>query len=1582
MLLNEEDIKLNGSFGDFAPEPEPLVNKVKPSYATDEAFFAVQLLSKEMDLQHQDFLESERNLLQKGYDSTIEYAKQKVAEEQDLELRQTMTNLIEDPTVPKEEKVNLLNNYASFGLVAPDLRQQYATEVASFDNSDTIVERQSQDIQINDLNFKLQEAVTVRDANDKDDALEDIGGELVSFANLIASSAAGIVDFGVRVYDAIEQKITKGEVDWVENSTASERLEPGVIKNITGWKLDWVADKLGIREDFETSYINRTFNTIGEKLVALAEYSVEKGLFKNKEQAMFTMEAVGTAIPAGFAVKKAIKSIKHTPNGGADVTTKANPKKAGEDLTNALAEKTDTKVKELNTTKEAIIAENVLPKTGDLPDSVIPDIGNKLDEAISLEKLDPMDRIVFETFFDDNIGRREQRFADIQNRVKVSQESGLTVNVASSQIDMDINSLSGRMMFTKTPDYPYTKKKDILEDAERLQTLADKAKEIELKKDAGMGMKTDPKDIKHEVRVRDVDTKQEFTIDEFKKVKLDNRKFALVYDFKKKYNFMADDMLGTKLNDSNISLLGNKDVARAINASSLGEYVFGTGFSAKWFEQARAMVGSKAGRIKKEIHTIYKDKLSEHKKLKSEIADVIKHQAESGRDIIPRVELQRMFRGYKQVDIDAIDDVQRAYRKAQDTLHAINNEAYKLELKRQGFSKGYFDKDGNYKGAVKDISKSRRAEFEGENIEVYDPIKQEFVPFKLNKSRTDGIFNRDGRKLVVMENNNIIKARQGNKISDYALVKETDIDILPNKVLDKIPGYMQKEYKSKIFVEAIPKSMIVNGKRITDPKLLAQYVETKGTALTRKEAGALVDQIKNTLDDPDNYDISIRNSSIDTIKDLSDEYRELKDIYQNTKVRSESLITGEDVLMDPLHAFEKSVNRTVNTAAYTMYDKAFKQAFVRDFKDVLDGGRYPESIGQIRPKVEGDPAMTRLANEAKQLWRRQQHFQGVQTRTADVYFQNMLHSIADVFEKIKIPGINSKGAVIAREVGDLGLSGLNQKVMGYAGTLYITFSNPIRQLFIQPMMWFEQQMIYPRSFPKTMSRMPMHTLALIHQNNPLLRGTYNAYLKTLSKAEKADFLAENAAMRRQGILESVNLHLAMEEALKGHVGKLETGKGIKRVGEVAETGYEELKGVFNRYGFSNAELMNRIGLWLQNKYRWVDDPRNAGKNWVDIRNADEIAFEAWKQSGSMTRAGAVAMQRVPVLALLTQFQSIGLKSLMNIIQDNATNLTKADRVKLVGSRMLLHGVEFGAPLAAGKFLLDYLTGHEDPEVQEVAEELSRGVIDRMFLALTESDVSISEQASVSNINFLGDITGEMLNLSLIAVGSDDARAPNVPSVKAIGRVFEKFNDVKNMFTMNPVTPELLGESLVKLTEITSVGNSVGRALEQYAAQQILTKDGRRRGIPSDTWDAVFKSMGFNTRAEIDLYVAKQLARDEQGLISDAVDHYYSVIKSNIKGEDDFKKAASLINQSMSMMEQAGVFDANQMLKIKKAVISKIQSDYKANESYTIMKYINTMDPESERSRQIKERFRNHPDPIVQQSIGILDGKSMKSFLEE
>jgi len=1563
----------------LAPQPAPTEALVPSKKAVDKAYFTAKSYEPgEMDYM---FNKVHDDLVETGYSDAVQNATNQFVEEQNSENKLIIANLIEDETVPKVQKIQLLQQYRE-GFVSTDLRDKYAIQIASRDNSTTPVEQEAQELRVDDLQANLQTASQSRDLNDADDALEDIGGEVISLANFIVEGIGGAADFGVRIYDALKQKVTKGEVDWIENSTAKERLGEGFFLkgglNLTGWNLRWMADKLGIREDFDESYLNTGAGFVGEKITGLADIAVEKGLFKNREQAMFSLEAIATLIPAGFTAKRALK-FRHTPNGGADINIKANPKAAGDELADAIADPDPKKANRMNTNQETIAAENILPNDiNDIPDDVTPDINTRLDKFSGVEDMTMQERLVFETAIDDSLVKREARIADRNRRIDVAEASGLSVNTANSQIQMLGNYLTGRLTFTQTPDYAFASKGAAIEAAKRLKTLADEMDAKEVGFDLAQGIATERKAIKNNVIIRDVKSKQEFTIDELEKTKVGRRNFVVEYRFNKQYDLLGDDLLGKRLDDSEISVLGSEFVGRALNRSFAGEQLFGTGFAAKWFEKSRASLSPKSGRIAREVQQNFNKVVDQNKKLSKPLAQVISEQAKQGLDLLTETQLNRMFRDLPQKDIKALDTMQKAWRDTQNTIYEITNAGVKQNLLKEGYKKGYFNKNGVYEGAIRELSPQAAKELDTKGLKVYDPELDDYVSVKRNKAREDSFYTEDGRKLVKMEGNLRGKLVKDNNSSDFMLVKDSNLDVLPNQVVTKMGGHYHKEYKSRFFVSVKPKEgkLMHNGKPVTGTAI-NDFIVTKGTSSTKPGAEMLAQQILKDLGD--DFEIAeIRNASIDNLTDYVSEYRMAEDVYKNNVSRVDMrVLQGDDVLIDPREALSRATNRIVKTGVYSQFDQGFQKAFVRDFKDVLPEGKFPDAVTKISDR--GNRALSGQAAEARRLWQRQTHFQGNQVSGLDVKFSNILHSVADVFDKMD----TKKLALLTRDLGDVGITGVNNQVKRFASLMYITFSSPLRHHVIQPMMYYEQMAIFPKTFKKTIAKTPMHVMALLHTGNPVMKGTLDKMLKTMNKADRAEFELELAAMKRQGVLDSIDQNLAVQEALKGPVGKLEkTGSVAEKVGE----GFEAVKGAFNKYGFSSGELTNRVGLWLQNKERWKADPKNAGKDWSEIRNADDIGFEAWKQSGAMTSSGALIMQRIPFFSFLTQFQSIGMKGFMNIIQDNATNLTKADRLKLTAARLVMHGLEFGAPLASGKYINNYFREHEDPEVRKVASELTRGVVDRAFNEMTEmitgepSDITVSLSGSLGATNAYADTLEQMLQIGKFMINDPDARSPNIPSVQALGRTYEKVQAVYDMFTMQPVTPKLVMESVASLASVTSVGNNLFRGIEMYTMEELTSAKGNKKGSKYDVGQFAWQALGgFKSRDDFNSRVINEIKYDVDKKVKIAAETYNRRISNNAKTPEE---AMKYIQLSASMLVQEGIYSNTEMQQVFNMIISEQKRKFTSNQMDNLFSWIKQSDSKSADMNKLKSLLSEHSDPVVRDAISYADGKSQKQIFKE
>ena len=1601
------------------PVPQPVLKPgMTPEKAKEQAFYTGAL--GPIDNAEQTYDTTLENLMSQGEDAAHSNAMEKFAKEQDIEVKSVVAGIIEDDTLDKGFKAQILRNYTSTGFIEKDIKKKYAVTLAASDNSETLIEQEAQEETVEDLNRELAIAAIEREEEDKSNFFEKTGGEIVSAFGLVTAIVGGTVDFVFKTTEVVSQMRKHGSVlDWDAVASASGDAEEGFLKSTSQVSIEPLAKFLGLDDEMDDSYLNAGLGKLGAGFEWIAEKIAEKQIFgiKTKEEALYAVEALGFIVPAGLYAKSALKKMGKTkPDSPADITDKANPKTGAVVAKDTLIEKDGKLADATGTKKETIIAEKVLPDP-DSPDypvrnDVIADINEKLE--VATKDFSKRDIHIMETMFDDNLVKKEFRIDDLNRRINVAKDTNLYYNQATSKINMTGNILEGKMVFTQGANYAFTTKKNMMHQARQLQdkikdvkkTDIDQAKKAGLNvEDGKFNLNAATKNIKqNEIVIRDLKTKTIMTLDEFDKTTFKKGKYQIEYNFKKKYDLLGDEMLGESFFNKNIGL---GKIGNALNRSALGEYLFGTGFTAKWFEKARADLAPKSNRISNEITKEFNDLTIKNKDIRKETGAVIELMETIdvdgviGKDVLSKSELIENFPNLSSKQINNLDEIQQAYRTGQDTLFEITNIGEKNRMMSNGFEKGVYV-NGEYKGAVSKalndeaIKKQINSMKEGENFKVYDSEAGKFVKYD----------PEGGYKIVRTDKNSNLanKAADGVESSDYVILgKNMEIDLLPNRVLNKIPGHSYKNYRANFFVRVVPRELTHNGKVISGTQLL-DFKQTRGAATTRYDAEALVKQLETDIG-KDYIVLPIEQPNIKNITDFTAEYKSVENNFMNATSRKNiKTMDGDPVLVDPKRAFNESARNITRTGTASQFDNAYKAAFIRDFGPVLKGGKFPDSIDDIKADfTKGVPTdkLNQMIKEAKNLYTRQSHFQRSTVNSVDNFVQRSLHNVADIMEKaIKIPGLTSTGKAssrLTRDVANFGATGMSSAAKRVASLAYITYQVPLRHFIIQPMMFYEQAIIFPKTFAITMKKTPIHVVNLL-DSNPTLNGMGTKMKNMLPKKQRAEFDKELAVMRKEGILESIDQNLAVSETVNGGIKVLDPSYNrLGKAGEAIINPAQKTTGFVNRYGFATGELANRVGLWLQNKERWIANPKNKGKRWDDPRNVKEISFEAWKQSGAMTSAGALQFQRLPLFSFLTQFQSINMKGFMNVLQDSATNLTRADRVKLTANRILMHGVEYGLPLGGGKMLYDYLANHEDSALHPYAEATREGYMDRFnnmilsSIAGEETNVTFSQASSINATNAYADIIGEMMNIARFMKG-DDAEAPGIPGVQAIGNIGTKLKAAVSIFKTKPLTLETATEAMRTLSTATSAGNNIDKGIMYYNLNEIISKNGTRKGIPITGVEAVIQGLtGMKTRPEIDQWNIKEQMRNIDARVSDQItridEDLYAATKydreypdrMDEKGMNSYMK---YLNNYMSVLIQTGSYTQSQADRIMDGIISKQNARFKLGETENIMGWILKQSPDTKGLGEILSRMERHPDPNVRDASLVMQGKPTKQLSEE
>jgi hypothetical protein len=1559
-------------------EPNPANLPMSEEEASKEAFYAAGSYGEENVVDQ--FQQMYTELIQKGYSQAYSNAKEKWEAEQDANTKLIIPEIISDPTMDKQQKIDILNLYNVGGHISKDIKDKYMERTAVLDYSETLEEQKAQDEVIEVMPEEVQRSVRLKEEEDSSSFLEKVGGEIASVVQLGLSIVPEFIKFANAAGYATAQKIKEGKVDWAKVAEVKEQTftEDGKVTPLLDWKVDAIAEWMGIDDEYQESIVNKGLSKVGQGFEWLAEKAAENNFLgaKTKEEALFYLEAIGWALPPAYQGAKSVlrrtgKDLKFKADSQIDNTISSNPKLAGDLEAGALKEGDGGKTaKALGTDEATIIQESILPDNYDkVKSKLIPDIYDKIKES---NYTPAQQEVMLRSIFDTSIVNIDQRLRDYSIRRNISdQTNNVFYNQANSRVTMNENTLSGTMRFTQDANYAYQNKTTVTQAYNNLKDLIDKLPESERGTLSIVNTKTQRQYASLEQFANDVQPRG-------------RNQYMLEWEFNKKYDLLSDSMYNIDSVKQTFFGKGEKLGTFLAHTPIIGENLFGTGVLPVWVEQAKALAQGKAGYIKTTATKETNRLIAQNRDLGPQVQSVIKQMEEKAKDTFTRAELRDMYPDLTSAKIDKLHEIQQSWRASNDFLYELTNQGEKVRLNEAGFTRAVY-LDNEYAGVVvKEIEKITRPP-----KRVYDVESKKMIDFVPDKSKGNVLDSNTGARLVQLEK----PAYIDGAYTRYAVAGgKTVIGDLPKRVVPKLPGHSYRQMKGHFFVDIRPRKVEVDGRLIqkagegvADIAPFTPYTRTKGVAKSRHEANLLKDELAAEYKD---HDIIVREAREDRLADFTEEYKLNADNYRNALSRNEKIrsLTGEPELVDPLTALNNAARDISRNAAYGQWNKAFESKFIQDFKEFLPNGEFPTNINQITKEgMIMNAERTAKFRAARDAYTRHTHFRS-HANPLDKPIQATMHALADVMEKIPSRVARESVAPIIRDAGNLGsypVTGFPKKL---GSLLFISLQMPVRHLVIQPMLALEQALVFPKTFKKTAKMTPVMTMELL-SDNPVLKGYGDKLKNFMTKEERVEFNRIKKALKETGVLESIDQNLIVQELFEGPTPRIQQTLSDK----LMKPGRAITKAL-NTSGFAAGELMNRVALFVQNVERWK--AKNPGKKWDTKSNIDNLAFESWKQSGAMTSAGALAFQRYPFLSFLTQFMSINQKLSMNFLQDTATNLTRKERAKLAVSRTLIHGVEYGAPLGLGKMLVDHFMQDEDPENIEV---LRTGALDLITNAMMEAatgeetGVTISKDSSTQATNFILDYVEQGVQVWNHVTGSGAQGRINIPALTAVDRVTKTLESVYNVFkrreAVDMTNPEIASKMLGEVVKVSSGGSNFMKGLTALTYRDIFTKNGQALGLDITTGEALLQMAGFRTQRELDLWEQRFLQMDRNAKIKEAVTGFDSEIKSILSVADSPEHNAGnlmgIIGQQLEDLQKSGLYTDAEISEIIDGVLAKDRARAGDDLSTSMIGYfLNKYTGESiENLNEVKNRFKTSKNPFIQDMIKAIDGQ-LETFIEE
>ncbi|UOF80640.1 hypothetical protein [Caudoviricetes sp.] len=1158
-------------------------------------------------------------------------------------------------------------------------------------------------------------------------------------------------------------------------------------------------------------------------------------------------------IPLG-TLAKTVKniSVPKIPTTSPLETTKvANPKVA-EQLGVLVLKDTSGKAETaLGVEKGQIVHDWVLPKA--IPDEVAkayPDL---------METLSRNDETVHKSFqafrYDPNIIEVTKREAEVDSILQVINESSSPkYNQAMSHINETDELFEGKAYFGRNSVYGFKKEADAQKALENLNKSI-----LHL-----------PEESRGITSIEVVDGGH-----------------YLTWEWKREYNEIANKVFGP--DSIQTSFLGI-DVS-AIARSSAGRYLFPTGRFPQWTEHAALRSIERGAALREDLTKIIRDRIS-NKNHGVELDYLIREAEEKGIDYFSPSKIAAMFPKMTKSEVDELFTTHTFWNRQQQYNHNFLNREVRHKMLADNMQ-GVYDGNGNYLGAAT----SKIGEVEKANIrEVWDFQTEKVIPFSIES------IEKQGLTLVRLHE----KIKGSGSIHQYAVLGgKNKLNLLPQEVLTRLPGYSGRKVKESWYVDIIPKSLNVNGLKESNVEGLRQYAETRAAARNEVEANKIKEQLQSENKD---FIVEARPERTENFGRVLTDHNIHQQLLSHSMKRGERLpsLNGPARLEDRMVTLINTTNSLARMGATRAWDTSFQSAFTKGFGKFTKG-EFPQYANEIVPLENMGRSLQKEYKTAHALFKYYERIKNSET-ISDFLWTKGLNNIADILEKWKIPA----GALRGKHQNPLMLG------KTIATTAYIHL-NPIRQHLIQPAQQLEMYAINPKTAAKNFS----NTLAIrmfLGSESTVMKSSGGADIVRKmaidigTKAGEKEFLETAEAIKRSGMLQSVDMNTIVHGVFK------EVDRNL--VENVPERIWKDIETIskapirFSRaVGFDAAELNNRVGNWLQVRDIWKE--RNPEKSWKTKEAQEQISAEALKLSGAMNRAGQLPYQE-GVLSIFFQFAAINHKMLMNVLQDNATILSKTERARLAAVRFALYGGKYGIP--GGAVAYHFIEQSENEDVKDAAEFVKRGTIDAasngLLASLVEpdenSDLAVSKILSPYSEGFLPYFAVGWETLKMFDSQPTNPRYPALGMMSSFGQAVE---DIHGWFITKEVNENTFSQMAMEAVEVASGFNNYTQGLLMLGMRDRVTKMGNKYGLEFTVAEAYAKmTLGLGTQKEEDLWKLVELEKDTKKQKQEMAKVIHRQMSNQrVKGkEEDYAIKVRKLNSFISLLDPKHFSEADKV----------------------------------------------------------------------
>lgn len=1461
-----------------AEQPEQELNTVK-----HQAFYAAAINGVDPV---SDYRTAAFDLETTGTSQLVEDVKVRWEQEQDQNIKQTVTAVIADPTLSLQEKQNAIYSYTTRGYLTRDIREKYKQQTAINDIGITSRDNNAQDVWIN----TMQE----RDGYAKDLQSQKDSIAMASNPSTVKALAGIFRDMipGVALAWNVSVAKTASELDvdnsWYEATKSflfSGSGTKDIVDHYNGLTLDQKAEftkRLG--EVYKTNP-SFDFNNWLDFTTAL-----ESGDVARWEAVLGDIASVFNVVGAGWIIRHPIKAIKyftkiepafkpkvlpvgpsgpnysgkaHAPTGDlaaeidaaslkrepetfdqaveverqrlagpsvdpispAGTTATASTAKA-QDLGAAIvADKTGEVATASGTTRADVISDWLLPKLDDEIGVAFPDIRDKL------KVLDDYMKGVFAKNRFDPFLMPVSKYEEDQQKINtiLNEVQGPVYHQASSSMEQSIRSIKGRAIFGRNSAFGFDTIDEATNAASKLEETIKATDGIDA---ASIG------------------------------ITQKNGQYFVQWDYSKSYDPFANMLFGDNAVQFKfkVPLWGGKEVgisADSFARSSFGKLVPPISRFPEWFIKGAQNLQYRQAKVEHDFIREIRTNV-ELSKNKPELLELLNYTQEN-QWYLSISEMKDMFHHLNEKDFKDLVTSYQYYKRLVDYQYNWANR-YDRSLKSAGEYGAIYNKDGDLLGygtekypsdALRDVK------------QVWDTRLGMSIPMPAE---------RMGRKVVRLEN----AIEQGDISHEFALVDE--LSPLPSHTLSKIEGYVPRVNKENWYVKKTPKALnvngvVVNGKSVQGLKKLEQHQKVIGAESTMARAEELAARLREEFPD---FDIAVRQERGDTADAILTDYKVFKEVLNYGKKRGERLptLSGLARLEDPLIALIDSVKTTVRLDAWKDYKDAVRTNFMQRYGRFVSTEDFPTLVTDLVPPKGATLADMKEFRNAERILQQYIHMQYHET-IGDRWWKDAFIGVSNVLEKLPTDLPHQT----AKEIAKAG----NQftKVPKTLASYLFLYYNVPRQHIVQTQQIAELTALDPMIGGMVVSNLNQVVLGLMGKaqalgetgNNLERMGKKGAFIK--------DYDETVQALYDSGVMHSVDLNMMLHGIISDVQRPLKQEKLAKMyadlIGAIATPGK-----IGKAAGYSWAELNNQVGLWMFEKEYFKKN--NPGVNWNTPENIAKITSAAWERGYGMATTANAMFYQEGFLGTFTQFAAVSHKAFFQTF--SAKSLSVPDRARMAAARALLWG-SAGIP---GAFLVDALFDkYADEETLTEYREWKRGVFDWVANNVINQVVETihGPQSTKTDINFADSMSPiphslpyldfyQELSKMFNSNPKENARFASWAATTSVGKAA---SDMWRLYRSDLIdSPDDLKRVAYEKAKILSGQNNFAKAMFMAEYDDLANKFGVNQGLNFTRAEIAAQLFGLNSQKIMDQYYLGKLMGEKSSFIKEEAQAVYEDIR--------------------------------------------------------------------------------------------------------